>query len=372
MKILLATMSMDIGGAETHILELALELLKRGYEVHLVSAGGEYIPELEKAGVKIWYAPLNSNHPIKMFRSYRILDKLIKEQKYDLVHSHTRISSYLLGLLKKKHHFPYVTSDHGAFKVTWLLKKMTNWGEVTLAVSNDLKEYLLKNYDISEDNIIVTVNGIDIEKFSKNADFSDVLNELNLKEDSFKIVHVSRMDNETTFVTKQLIKIAPRLLEKIPNLEIVIVGDGTAFEEIKALTKEANEKCQNEVIKLAGKRTDIYKFDSMASLFVGVSRATLEAMSCEKLVVVAGSEGFLGYLDDDNLDEAIKNNFTCRGLGLSDEDMLFNSILDGYKHFVEQDVAQMAKNRDLVANNYSIKKMVDDAEKAYEKCLKKA
>lgn len=372
MKILLATMSMDIGGAETHILELALELLKRGYEVHLVSAGGEYIPELEKAGVKIWYAPLNSNHPIKMFKSYRILDKLIKEQNYELVHSHARISSYLLGLLKKKYHYAYVTSDHGAFKITWLLKKMTNWGEVTLAVSNDLKEYLLKNYDVKEENIIVTVNGIDTEKFSKDAEFHDVLKELNLKEDSFKIVHVSRLDNETTYVTKQLVKIAPRLLEKIPNLEVVIVGDGTAFEDVKSLTKEANELCKSEVVKLAGKRTDIYKFDNMASLFVGVSRATLEAMSCEKLVVVAGSEGFLGYLNDSNLEDAIKTNFTCRGLGLSDEEMLYNGILEGYKHYVEQDTAQMAKNRDLVANNYSIKKMVDDAEKAYEKCLKKA
>ena len=372
MKILLATMSMDIGGAETHILELALELLKRGHEVHLVSNGGEYIPVLEKAGVKIFTAPLNSNHPIKMFKAYKYLDKLIKEQKYDLVHSHTRISSFLLGLLKKKYHYPYVTSDHGAFKVTPFLKAMTNWGEVTLAVSNDLKEYLIKNYNVPEDNIIVTVNGIDTEKFSKGAIFSDALKELNLEENSFRIVHVSRMDNETTFVTKQLIKITPKLLEKIPNLEVVIVGDGTAFEGIKSLTKEANEECHKEAIKLAGKRTDIYKFDNMASLFVGVSRAALEAMSCEKLVVIAGSEGFLGYLDDSNLNDAIKTNFTCRGLGISTEETLLDSILEGHKHFVEQDTVQMVKNRALVANDYSIKRMCDDAEKAYEKCLKKA
>jgi len=372
MKILLATMSMDIGGAETHILELALELLKRGHEVYLASNGGEYIPVLEKAGVKICTAPLNSNHPIKMFKSYRILDKLIKEQNFDLVHSHSRISSFVLGHLQRKYHFPFVTSDHGAFKVTMLLKAMTNWGDVTLAVSNDLKEYLMNNYNVPEDNIIVTVNGIDTEKFNKEADFKDVLEELSLKEDSFKIVHVSRMDNETVFVTKQLIKIAPRLAEKIPDLEIIIVGDGTAFEEIKRLSNEANEQCKRNVIKLAGKRTDIYKFDNMASIFVGVSRATLEAMSCEKLVIVAGSEGFLGYLDDNNLEDAIKTNFTCRGLGLSTEEMLLDSVLEGYKHYIEHDEAQMAKNRALVANNYSIKRMCDDAEKAYEKCLKKA
>ena len=31
MKILMVTMAMDIGGAETHILELSRELKKRGY-----------------------------------------------------------------------------------------------------------------------------------------------------------------------------------------------------------------------------------------------------------------------------------------------------------------------------------------------------
>ena len=43
MRILLVTMGMDIGGAETHILELAKELKRRGHEVYVVSNGGKYI-----------------------------------------------------------------------------------------------------------------------------------------------------------------------------------------------------------------------------------------------------------------------------------------------------------------------------------------
>ena len=41
MKILMATMGMDIGGAETHIVELAKELKKQGHDVAIVSHGGD-------------------------------------------------------------------------------------------------------------------------------------------------------------------------------------------------------------------------------------------------------------------------------------------------------------------------------------------
>lgn len=39
-KILLATMALDIGGAETHVTELAKALCRSGYEVTVASAGG--------------------------------------------------------------------------------------------------------------------------------------------------------------------------------------------------------------------------------------------------------------------------------------------------------------------------------------------
>ena len=40
MKILMVTMSLDIGGAETHIAELSKELKKRGFDIVIVSNGG--------------------------------------------------------------------------------------------------------------------------------------------------------------------------------------------------------------------------------------------------------------------------------------------------------------------------------------------
>ena len=47
MKILMATMGLDIGGAETHIVELAKELKSEGHDIAIVSNGGVYVPEVE-------------------------------------------------------------------------------------------------------------------------------------------------------------------------------------------------------------------------------------------------------------------------------------------------------------------------------------
>ena len=52
MKILMTLMSLDIGGAETHVVELAKELQGRGHEIIIASNGGAYVPELEQVGVR--------------------------------------------------------------------------------------------------------------------------------------------------------------------------------------------------------------------------------------------------------------------------------------------------------------------------------
>ena len=45
---------------------------------------------------------------------------------------------------------------------------------------------------------------------------------------------------------------------------------------------------------MTGGRTDINELVAVADVFVGVSRAALEAMAAEKPVIVAGNEGYIG------------------------------------------------------------------------------
>ena len=111
MRILLVTMGMDIGGAETHILELAKELKKRGNEVFVASNGGKYVKELEDNKIEHITAPLNNKKIKNVIKSYKILKKIIKEKNIDLVHSHTRITSFICGILKRKLKFSRIKKD---------------------------------------------------------------------------------------------------------------------------------------------------------------------------------------------------------------------------------------------------------------------
>ena len=368
MNILLVTMGMDIGGAETHILELAKELKKRNNTVYVVSNGGKYVEELNESGIEHIWAPLHNKNVFNMMKSYKILKNIIIDKKIDLVHSHTRISSFICGRLFEKMNFPFVTSAHWTFKVTPLLRKMTNWGENVIAVSEDIKEYLIKNYGVDESNIFVTVNGIDTEKFSRDISFVEIEEEFKLKKDSRRIVYISRMDESRALVARQLINISEELNEKIDNLEIVIVGGGDVFDELSQKCDEINKKIGKNLLIMTGARTDINKFAASGEIFIGVSRSALEAMACEMPVIVAGNEGYIGIFDETKLDVGIETNFCCRGLEMPTEETLKKDILDLMQKENKEKYGKYG--RETVQKYYSIKKMADDCEKAYNKTLK--
>ncbi len=368
MNILLVTMGMDIGGAETHILELAKELKKRGNVVYVVSNGGKYVEELNENNIEHIWAPLHNKKINNVLKSYNILKNTIIDKKIDLVHSHTRISSFVCGLLFNKMNFPFVTSAHWTFKVTPLLRKMTNWGENVVAVSEDIKEYLMKNYGVEESKIFVTVNGIDTDKFSKDIDFSSIEKEFGLKKDSRKIVYISRMDESRALVARQLINISKKLNEKIENLEIVIVGGGDVFDELNQKCNEINNELGKKLLIMTGARTDINKFAALGEIFIGVSRSALEAMACEMPVIVAGNEGYIGIFDESKLDVGIETNFCCRGLEMPNEEILQKDILTLMNE--ENKIEYGKYGRETVQEYYSIKKMADDCEKAYNKTLR--
>ena len=369
MNILLATMGMDIGGAETHILELAKELKRRNNNVYVVSNGGKYVEELQQSGIEHIWAPLNNKKPHNMIKSYKILEKAIKDKKIDIVHSHSRISSFICGLLEKKMKFPFVTSAHWTFKVTPLLKAMTNWGQYTIAVSDDIKDYLIKNYNVDSNKIIVTVNGIDTEKFSKNVDFSDIEKEFNLSKNSRRIVYISRMDESRALVARQLIKISKELDKEIENLEIVIVGGGDVFEELKKECEKINSELGKRLLIMTGARTDINKFAASGEIFIGVSRSAFEAMACEVPTIVAGNEGYLGIFDETKLNKGIETNFCCRGLEMPTEEVLKRGIIELMNNNNKENYGKY--NREIIQKYYSIKRMVDDCEEAYRAVLKK-
>lgn len=364
-RILMALTRFDIGGAETHVLELSLELKRMGFYVVVVSNGGVYEQNLKEAGIKHFKIPMHSKTPANIVKSLRALHKVIKEEKIDIVHAHGRIPAFLCGILNKFVKFTFVTTAHWVFDTSHGLKYVSNWGEKVMAVSEDIKAYLMENYHTNPADIYVTINGIDTNKFCKTADTSDVISEFSLSPDSKKIVYISRMDKDRAQLAFELVEIAPEIVKICPNIEIVIVGGGNVFKELEKKTEAMNERLGSRRIILTGGRTDIYKFAALGDLFVGVSRSALEAMACEKPVIVAGNEGYIGIFDETKLDSAIATNFCCRGLELSSCEKLLRDVKTLLTNSDEENARLGTFGRELILNSYSLSKMAQDCVKMY-------
>lgn len=369
MNILMSLMQLDIGGAETHVVELSKELKRRGHNIIITSNGGAYVEELEQSGIKHYNVPLQNKQPKNVFKAYSMLKKIITDEMIDIVHSHARIPSFLLGKLHKKMKFSFVTSAHWVFSTKYGLKYITDWGQRTLAVSDDIKKYLMDNYNIPEEYITVTVNGIDVKKFSKSIDAEPVKKELGITDEDKTIVYVSRMDTDRSLVAHQLIKTIESLSPIIENLKCVIVGGGNDFDNVKAEAEAVNEKLGRKAIVLTGARTDINRLISPADLFVGVSRAALEAMAAEKPTIIAGNEGYIGLFDEDKLETGLSTNFCCRGCKEPDTETLTQDIAGFFGLWEDEQKNLGEYSGKIVKEYYSVKRMADDAEKVYKEVL---
>lgn len=365
-RILMALMGLDIGGAETHVIELTKMLVADGHTVVIVSNGGVYEDTLKALGVKSYHAPLTKKSPSALLTSYRTIKRIIKEEEIDIVHSHARIPSTVCGLLHRRMKFAFLTSAHGLFYTGRGFKYLSEWGQKTIAVSKDIEEYLLRNYKILKRDIILTINGIDTETFSPLEKGEAVKKEFGLGTEPV-IVHVSRLDPETELTARLLISLAGDIDRLLPGFTLLIAGNGKSMAELVKLGEAANHKLGRNCIRMAGRRTDVPQIVAVGDLVVGVSRAALEAMSAGKPVILSGSQGFMGLFDETKRLAAIDNNFCGRGFAKPTRENLLASLKDA---FVLHDAVERQElgrfGRKVVIENYSLQRMKDDCEKAYD------
>ncbi len=371
MRVLMATMQLDIGGAETHIVELSKALARRGVEVFVASNGGAYVKELEEAGITHFDVALHTKAIGSLLTAYKKLERIILDNKIDVVHAHARIPGFICGLLHKKYNFRFVTTAHWVFNTRFPLNLLTNWGDRSLAVSDDIKKYLVDNYNCDPDNIRVTINGVDMEKFSENIDFSDIASEFGFGKNKTRIVYVSRMDTDRSYAAHKLIEAVPALLEKLPDIEVVIVGGGNDLASIEAEAEAMNQQTGKRIIITTGGRTDINKFVASGDVFVGVSRAALEAMACRKPAIIAGNEGYIGIFDKDKLAVSIDTNFCCRGCETTTTEQLCKDLLTVLAPENEALRKELGDfSIETVKQHYSVETMATDAMMMYVSIIK--
>lgn len=368
MKILMTLMGLNIGGAETHVVELAKELHKQGHTVLVASNGGVYEEALAQVGIRHVQIPMHQRSTGHMIRSLKLLKALILEEKPDLVHAHARIPAFLCGILHRKMGFPFITSAHWVFQVTPLLRLMTDWGQRTVAVSEDIKTYLMQNYQVPRDQIHVTINGIDTEQFAPGPRDAALARALGIGSGPV-IGTVSRLDESRELAARELIGLMPRLLEQVPDAQLLVVGGGNQEQALRRQAEEVNRLAGRNAVIMTGPRTDIARLVSLSDIFVGVSRAALEAMAAEKPTLLAGNEGYIGTFGPEVLALAQESNFCCRGCDPISRPQLLGDLLT----LLRMDQPQRSElgrfGRQVVVEQYSVTRMTRDYLNAYERLL---
>lgn len=368
MKILMLTSAMDIGGAETHILELSKELVRRGDSVTVASNGGVYTEALEKAGVRHLSVPLHTKNPSDMRRSKKLLLRDVREENYDVIHAHARIPGFVGAKVAKKCKVPFVTTFHGVYNPVWYLRLLTRVGKYTLAVSEDVREYLKKYYGTPDESIAITVNGIDTNNFERDENAEAVLPQM---AEGDPIVCVTRLDKAAAWHVFRMIEAIPEIIAEHEAARLIIVGGGDVLGDVRAAAKEVNDAIGQDRITVTGPRTDIAQILKKAKAFVGVSRAAMEAMACRVPVILSGAQGHMGIFRESLEEAAVSTNFCCRDREVAGRGELVSAVNE-LLSLPEAELRELGDyNRDVIKRLYSVERMADDATALYKRILEK-
>jgi len=364
-RILMLTMSLGIGGAETHIVELCRVLAGSGIHVCAASNGGVYADRLREYGITHHDIPLHSRRLADMFSCLRAICRIIREERIDVVHAHARIPAFIAGIACRLTGTPLVTTVHGAYSTAGMLRYLTNWGKRSLVVSNDLTAYLTDEYGVPPARIKVTVNGIDTSRFVPSAPDVRLASQLGIDMNVPRVMHLGRLDSDSGQYAFELLSHFSELDEAVPGVQLIIVGAGPLLPEAEALADGINAGYGARRVVMTGGRTDINELIPLCSCLVALSRAALEGMSCGVPVVLAGFYGYAGLFDGTKLSECINNNFTARGFGHVKADVLIRDVAQAVGMSFDMRDRLAVFERGVVVDNYSLERMARDATEVY-------
>ena len=153
------------GGVERGTVELSRELIKRGHQSTVISAGGTQATQIEKDGGRHITLDVCSKNPLTLLpRVAKLATELFKLDA-DILHPRSRVPAWLCHFANRKLKIPCVTTVHGFNSVNKYSEIMTK-GERVIYGSAAIKKYVLKNYPVNEQNLRYVPRGIDTEHFN--------------------------------------------------------------------------------------------------------------------------------------------------------------------------------------------------------------
>jgi glycosyltransferase involved in cell wall biosynthesis len=294
--------SLDIGGAERQLVELAKGLHRRGVAVRVLTfyRGGALRPELEAEGVAVQHLGKRSRWHVLRFL-YRLVWTL-RAYRPDALYSFLPVANILATVVR-----PLVdrrmrvvwgirASNMDLSHYDWTFRLVARFERFFARCADAIvvNSRAGRDYHVAlgfpAERMCVIPNGIDIERFRFDAEGRRrVRSEWGVADDELLIGLVARLDPIKGHET--FLQAAARFVREVPRARFACVGDGPPAyrDHLQALAAELG---LSDRVILVGARSDmpaVYSAFDMAtssSYGEGFSNAIAEAMACERPCVV--------------------------------------------------------------------------------------
>lgn len=300
-RVLMLIDALNVGGTETHVVNITKKLIEMGVYVVVGTSGGPTEAMLHSYGIKVIKIPMEGDYISnkKKFGMLKLVKTIIDEEKINLIHCHLFASMQLASELYRMYKIPYVVTVHGLFYPNNILYSTCIKASKIIAVSEPVKEMLETKLEGRVKNKIVVIpNGVSADMIKNSNRTVNIRKELNIPKNAGILCYCSRLDWNKTNAARVFLFSVSQLLSDFNNLYAVIVGDGPGREDIEKEAQVINEMVNKKVIHLVGAKVDVIPYYKESAIVIGTGRVALEAMLCGKPIIAVGNQGYAGPITE--------------------------------------------------------------------------
>jgi glycosyltransferase involved in cell wall biosynthesis len=306
MHIIQVIPELNQGGVERGTVEFNRELVKRGHQSTVISAGGSQAKQIEADGGKHITLDVCSKNPLTFLKRASDLRSLISDLSPDILHARSRVPAWLCRFANKALGIPFVTTVHGFNSVNKYSEIMVR-GDRVLYGSSSIKDYILKNYSVDPAILRYVPRGIDLDYFDPaKVDAAFV--------DSFKKEHGLEGKTVVTIVGRitewkghdGFIRALADVQKTHPEVIGLAVGGiwhgkEEFFQTLESLAKETGAE-----IRFADSQSNMREIYALSDLIISAAstkaetfgRTAAEALAMNTPVVASAHGGSLDIITD--------------------------------------------------------------------------